>query len=284
MGRRPDESMTLLREVMERPLDPGYAAAARRREQGVARRGRGMDLVVGVVAVLVGFAVTVSVVALRAPEPSAVEARSLLEEEITERSAQADALGDQVDQLDAEVEALRAEALEAQDPALRDQVVRDGIVSGSVAVEGGGLVVTLSDASALAGAQVDQDSRVHDEDLQRVVNSLWQSGAEAISINGRRLTPLAAIRSAGDVVLVDLQPIASPYRITAVGDPTTLQTEFARSTGASFMLSLSSFGIQSSITPQSNDLTVPADNTLRTFYALPVDSGDAATDTSEETP
>ena len=31
-GRRPDESMTLLISMMERPLDPGYAAAAAERE------------------------------------------------------------------------------------------------------------------------------------------------------------------------------------------------------------------------------------------------------------
>ena len=31
--RRPDESMTLITEMMEHPLDPGYAAAAERRSQ-----------------------------------------------------------------------------------------------------------------------------------------------------------------------------------------------------------------------------------------------------------
>src|SRR5690625_7887376 len=37
-GRRPDASMTLLNEVIERPLDPGYAAAAAARRQGRAPR------------------------------------------------------------------------------------------------------------------------------------------------------------------------------------------------------------------------------------------------------
>ena len=34
-------------------------------------------------------------------------------------------------------------------------------------------------------------------DLQKLVNGLWQVGAEAISINGQRLTSLTAIREAG---------------------------------------------------------------------------------------
>lgn len=283
MARRPDESMTLLREVMERPLDPGYAAAAERRAQnpdGASNRPMWVTVTVFVVAVLMGLIVTISAVALRAPQPAAAEARTLLETELADRERQAEDLGAEVDALSVEVESLRAETFDDQDPSVRASLLRDGVVSGTVAVEGGGLLVTLADASALAGAEIDQDSRVHDDDIQRVVNSLWYSGAEAISINGRRLTPLSAVRSAGQAILVDLQPVASPYRITAIGDPTTMQTEFAKSPGASFVLTLSSFGIQSSTTPQTNGLTAPADGSIRTFYAQPVDSIDDETDTS----
>lgn len=284
MTRRPDESMTLIREVMERPLDPGYAAAAERRaQQGDAapRRPLWITVTVFVVAALMGLVVTVAVVTLRAPQPAAAEARTLLETELADREAEADVLGTQVDELSDEVESLRAETFDDQEPAVQDALVRDGVVSGSMAVTGGGLKVTLADASALAGADIDSDSRVHDDDLQRVVNSLWYSGAEAISINDRRLTPLSAIRSAGQAILVDLQPVSSPYKITAIGDPTSLQTEFAKSPGASFILTLSSFGIQSSTTPQSSGLVAPADGSIRTFYAEPVDSTDDASSSDQ---
>ena len=36
-----------------------------------------------------------------------------------------------------------------------------------------------------------------------LVNGLWQAGAEAISINGQRLTSTSAIRFAGQAILVD---------------------------------------------------------------------------------
>ncbi|WP_052367092.1 DUF881 domain-containing protein [Paraoerskovia marina] len=286
MTRRPDESMTLLREVMERPLDPGYAAAAERRAQspdGGTRRAAWVTVTVFLVAAAIGLVVTVAAVTLRAPQPAAAEARTLLETELADRERQADALGAEVDGLSDEVEALRSQTFDDQDPDVQAALLRDGVVSGSVAVEGGGLLLTLADASALAGAEIDTDSRVHDDDLQRVVNSLWYAGAEAISINGRRLTPLSAIRSAGQAILVDLQPVSSPYRITAVGDPTTMQTEFAKSPGASFILTLSSFGIQSSTTPQSSGLSVPADPSIQTFYAQPLDSNqDDADDTDAD--
>ena len=35
-------------------------------------------------------------------------------------------------------------------------------------------------------------------DLQILVNGLWESGAEAISVNGHRLSTLTAIRGAGE--------------------------------------------------------------------------------------
>ncbi|WP_454855961.1 hypothetical protein [Promicromonospora soli] len=63
-GRRPDESMTLLREVTERPLDPGYAQMAQRRaEAGQAESRRAVPSLVALllVAVLLGAATTVAV-------------------------------------------------------------------------------------------------------------------------------------------------------------------------------------------------------------------------------
>ena len=50
-----------------------------------------------------------------------------------------------------------------------------------------------------------------DRDLQLVVNSLWVSGAEAVSVGGVRIGPNVTIRQAGGGILVDNQPISSPY-------------------------------------------------------------------------
>ena len=70
-----------------------------------------------------------------------------------------------------------------------------------------------------------------DRDLQLVVNSLWVSGAEAISVGGVRIGPNVTIRQAGGGILVDNQPITSPYVILAVGPPHAMQDTFDRSTG-----------------------------------------------------
>ena len=69
--------------------------------------------------------------------------------------------------------------------------------------------------------------------MRSVVNELWHDGAEAISVNDVRLTPTTAIRFAGEAVLVDFQPITSPYTIRAIGDRHVLETGFVDSAVAS---------------------------------------------------
>ena len=60
-------------------------------------------------------------------------------------------------------------------------------------------------------------ARVLDTDIQLVVNGLFASGAEAVAVNGQRITVLSPIRSAGEAVLVGFRPLTPPYTVTAVG-------------------------------------------------------------------
>ena len=70
---------------------------------------------------------------------------------------------------------------------------------------------------------------LHDRDIRAVVNQLWAGGAEAIAVNGLRLTATSFIRFAGESVLVDFQPISAPYSIEAIGDRNGLLVAFADS-------------------------------------------------------
>jgi uncharacterized protein YlxW (UPF0749 family) len=58
---------------------------------------------------------------------------------------------------------------------------------------------------------------VKDTDLQQAANALWAGGAEAIAINGMRLTATSTIRQAGEAILVDFRPVTSPYEVVALG-------------------------------------------------------------------
>ncbi|MGH9149022.1 MAG: DUF881 domain-containing protein, partial [Acidimicrobiales bacterium] len=59
--------------------------------------------------------------------------------------------------------------------------------------------------------------RIYDGDLQLVANALFAAGAEAVAVNGSRLVATSAIRAAGDTVVVNFRPQASPFRMVAIG-------------------------------------------------------------------
>lgn len=63
-------------------------------------------------------------------------------------------------------------------------------------VSGQGIVITLKDANSSTVSGNATDYIVHDGDLLEVVNALKNAGAEAISINGQRITNSTAITCA----------------------------------------------------------------------------------------
>jgi uncharacterized protein YlxW (UPF0749 family) len=135
------------------------------------------------------------------------------------------------------------------------------------------MVVRLDDATSNGdGADVDPRSdvdssgRVTDRDLQTVVNEIWAAGAEAVAVNGQRLTALSAIRSAGDAVLVDFRPLTPPYRIEAVGDPHKLRETFVGGFGGSYLQVLQGYGITYAVEDRDR-LKLAASAGVRLRYA-----------------
>ncbi|HEX5266194.1 MAG TPA: DUF881 domain-containing protein [Acidimicrobiales bacterium] len=101
------------------------------------------------------------------------------------------------------------------------------VTAGETALQGPGLVVTLDDAPNVPAGSADADAyRIHDTDLQLVVNALFAAGAEAVSVNGNRVSEVTSIRAAGQTIVVDLTPLLPPYRVTAIGAD---QRRFTRS-------------------------------------------------------
>lgn len=259
--------MTLLREVMERPLDAGYAEAAARKE-----RGEGVDTgprrllrraLVLVMALGIGLGGVWAARELRNPLPEA-NARSVLVDQIRERTADGAELAAESAELRSEIAELQAAAFGDAAEDANAEAVELGISAGTTPVVGPGIILTLSDsAAAQAGEPGAEDGRVQDFDLQVVTNGLWAAGAESIAINGIRLTSATAIRSAGEAILVDLRPLVSPYRIEVIGDPETLRTDFARTTGAALLTQLSAnHGIPSEMVV-AEELLLPAGSAVR---------------------
>jgi uncharacterized protein YlxW (UPF0749 family) len=280
--RAPDASMTLITTMLRRPLDPGYAAAAeRRRAAGEPPTTSLRSPLLVAATVVIGLVVGVAAYNLTATSGPRSEARADLIAQIEDRRQEVDALAEQAQQLQAEVTAIEADELAGQGDAQR---ARDlSVAVGAVPMQGPGVVVTLDDAPSAAvedsGSSSDQadQGRVYSRDIQFVVNSLWEAGAEAISVNDIRLTSVSTIRFAGSAIIVNFRPLTRPYVITALGNPRELPGAFAEGPGGSYLSTLdTSFGIRSD-TDVVDDATVPAGVRLTTQYATTGDTGSTPT-------
>ncbi|KGM13400.1 DUF881 domain-containing protein [Cellulomonas bogoriensis] len=275
----PDASMQILDGVMYRPVDtsprPGRGPST-----GPGRTRRAAVHLA--LALALGLLTAVAVGSLRAPQPAATEGHNLLQEQIVDRTELVEALRAETAVLAAEIRELQNEALGAGDPALVEALEQIELISGAVAVQGDGVVVELDDAPPADGRS-SPASRVQDIDLQIVTNALWAAGAEAVAINGQRLTSVSAIRGAGEAILVDLQPLIAPYRVEAIGDPRRMQPAFGRSAAPSHLSTLSNtYGITSSVR-SGRDLVLPGAGTSELRHArIPLDDDGVTSSEADE--
>ncbi|MFF7384593.1 DUF881 domain-containing protein [Streptomyces griseoluteus] len=266
--RRPDASMSLITNVMDHSLDDGYAeAAARRKSLGEGGLPKTLRAKLGLAGGLVLAALVVTVGASQAhvAAPVVAKERQELIDRIDRETAAADKLESGVDRLREDVGARQRAALQQTGGSQADVV---SLLSGATAVHGPGVKLVVNDAKEASSggdgtnpresAGFSDTGRVRDRDMQRVVNGLWASGAEAVSINGQRLTALSAIRAAGDAILVDNRPLVPPYTVLAVGDGRKLSTTFQNSADGLYLHALQdNFGIRAAISAEG-DVRLPA--------------------------
>ncbi|MGZ4554615.1 MAG: DUF881 domain-containing protein [Mycobacteriaceae bacterium] len=219
----------LLTMLQSQHLDPGYAAAAQ--SGGHRHRPRTWLAIAGL---LVGAVLGVAVVQAvsRAPDTNVVRA-GLASDVRAARDTQ-QRLSQQESALAEQAERARTAALagNAEGRAALATLDQLSAFAGASRVSGPGVVVTLTDSSTpnrFPGRKTQGGGTVLDRDLQQVVNSLWAAGAEAVAVGGVRLDPLSTIRQAGGAMLVNSQPIAGPYTVTALGNATALETGFVNS-------------------------------------------------------
>jgi uncharacterized protein YlxW (UPF0749 family) len=256
-----DPALGLLDRLVQDALDQGYRDAAPR---GAPRSAAGRHAVLVLGLVLVGAVLTVGAITQVAGAPSAAARKHELATAIADGTSRVDVLEAQARATSAEVDALQAGTLGSgsEGQSLGAELERLEPATGLRAVTGPGVVVTVDDApsESSTGQVVDPDlGRVLDRDLQHVVNGLWAAGAEAVSVNGQRVTALTAIRGAGGAILVNYRPLVRPYVVTAIGDPDTLRARFeAGPAGVELDALRQTYGLRYSVASR-DEVSLPGD-------------------------
>lgn len=150
---------------------------------------------------------------------------------VRQERARTDMLQARAAGLAAEVNELTKQVNDTEVTRVQRQVARLEGPAGYEEVEGGGLTVTLNDApKKVVDRVLASDSKVtaddlvvHQQDIQAVVNALWDGGAEAITVQDQRIISTTGIRCVGNTVVLHGVPYSPPYRISAIGNPAALE-------------------------------------------------------------
>lgn len=96
-------------------------------------------------------------------------------------------------------------------------------IIGDVAVQGQGVRIMLEDREYDPAHHNPNDYIVHEGHVFNVLNELKLAGAQAISVNGKRLRANSYIYCNGPVIVVDGEEFAAPFVIEAIGESYTLE-------------------------------------------------------------
>lgn len=164
---------------------------------------------IGVLTMLVGFALVVQVRQTQDDELSTMRQDDLVRllDEVTQRN----------EDLTAERSQLRIDRSNLQSGSdqgeyLRNYAALQGILAGTVPVEGQGVSVRVDDPEHGVTAQ----------DMVHMLEELRNAGAEAIAVGGVRIVAGSYFLDAGGELLVDGQILTPPYLWSAIGNPDTI--------------------------------------------------------------
>jgi uncharacterized protein YlxW (UPF0749 family) len=252
----PQAVMGLLNYITATSLDEDYAHVSKRRGSGGPARRTSPGTVGLVVLALFGALVATAALQTSRNADESASSRESLVQQVNDRKAQLARQRATAVALTRSVDALQNSNLDAtnQGRALRTQLSRLGSAAARVPVTGQGIRVVVDDAPGATTAK----QQVLDQDLQRLVNGLWLVGAEAISINGHRLTTLTAIREAGSAITVNFVSLNRPYTVSAIGNKNQMGARLLDTEGGRTLLTLrASFGLRFDVESEDS-MTLPA--------------------------
>ena len=116
------------------------------------------------------------------------------------------------------------------------------------------IIITLDDNRNVEGDELNiSQYLVHEEDLLYIVNELFNSGADAVSINDQRIVSTSSIQCDGNIIRINGKMVGVPITIKAIGYPERLDGALNRPGGYLQMMALDGIKIT---TTRSEKITI----------------------------
>lgn len=191
-------------------------------------------VVIYIICFLIAFIVTIQVRTVNVSESDILRLKreNELRDEVNQWKDAYNNSSEKIIELNEKINEYQKVSAESNDDValIKEELDEAKVIAGLTEVNGKGIVVVLDDKKALEDIALDAgfyDSNVfliHDIDIMTIINELVLNGAEAISVNGQRITTFTGIRSVGPVIEVNGVKMSAPYEIKAIGNPDILST------------------------------------------------------------
>jgi uncharacterized protein YlxW (UPF0749 family) len=190
---------------------------------GLAARARSIptwQVTLGIALLALGFLIAAQLAAQGPRVRYTSQERAPLVETATELQRQHDQLRDEITALRGQIAALEEQGQGTTELVrqLNQQLEQARIAAGLIPLTGTGLVLQLNDSTLAVPAGANEaDYLVTARDIRTVIAELWLAGAEAISVNGERVTVSTGVLDIGHTILVNSAYLSPPYQLTAIG-------------------------------------------------------------------
>lgn len=237
-------------------------------------------IVIFVICFLLSFVVTVQVktVSKNNADILRLKRENELRDEINQWKDAYNNLASKNSELNKKIDQYREAAISDTDNGelLKSELDEANIIAGLTAVKGKGIKINIDVEKVLeeialnAGKYDSSVSLIQDYDIMEIVNELVMYGAEAISVNGQRITNLTSIKSSGPIIKINGVNTTAPFVIEAIGDPDTLEASIALKDGKVDELR----NLKIDITITKEDIKLRGyEGTTSLRYATPVEKG-----------
>ncbi len=238
------------------------------------------QVTLGIALLALGFLTAAQLASERPRVAYTTQERTPLVETVTELQAQQDGLKAGILDLRAQIQGVEGQGAGSEDRVrqLNTELQAARIAAGLIPLTGPGIVIQLEDSQdPVPPGGSESDYLVSSRDIRTVVGALWEAGAEAIAVNGERITPTSSVIDVGPSVLVNSAYLTPPYQITALG-PSDLYDHLSGAAAFVDFLSARSdgYGIRVSLAePDSVDMPAFA-GTITLRYSRPIASPSAS--------
>ena len=155
---------------------------------------------------------------------SEYERENLYRQQLIDQQERNKVLAEELDQLEQSIR--KYEQSVASETAHYENMLKEvdnlRLVLGYLPAKGEGVRIQLEDGEYNPNSTNPNDYIIHESHLFMLINELKIAGAEALSINGQRLTANSYILCNGPVITVDGKQYPAPFVVEAIGNTTTL--------------------------------------------------------------